>query len=328
MISVEQLNDIAAKTGFQSTTIERVVRLMDIMDRLGADEVIGPVVALKGGTALNLYHLDLARLSVDIDLNYVGSSDRQKSLADKDLLDRRIPALLAQHGYHAQRIPAGEHAGGKWRFRYRSAFERQGTLEIDVNYMYRAPFFGTQTLDSVQLGDFQSTATRCVDLHELIGGKLTALHNRRATRDVFDAWRLSKRTDIDWAKVKNAMVVMGGSARDGDWREASIEDYDFDLNELQGKLVTCVPAHVLEGQRAADWCDQIVAETKEALGHLYEVTDAQREFLDVLYEEGRIDASLLEADDSFRSQVELFPALRWKAMNVANHLESRSAPRL
>ncbi|HXN21293.1 MAG TPA: nucleotidyl transferase AbiEii/AbiGii toxin family protein [Candidatus Dormibacteraeota bacterium] len=37
-------------------------------------------LVLKGGTALNLFYLDLARLSVDIDLNYIG---REEMLSER-----------------------------------------------------------------------------------------------------------------------------------------------------------------------------------------------------------------------------------------------------
>lgn len=329
VISLENLSEVAARTGFQAATIERVVRLMDILNDIRQDEIIGNKVALKGGTALNLYHLDLARLSVDIDLNYIGSADREETLKDKALLDRRIPALLTRLGYSVKRDATGEHAGGKWRFGYTSAFERPGTLEIDLNYMYRVPFFGTTEVSSVELAGHQATGTRLIDLHELVGGKLVALANRRATRDVFDAWRLATVPGIDWKRVQNTMVVIGAAGRNADWREASIAGYDFDLNELNGKLITCLPRHLIGKERsAADWCDQVVSESKQALGHLYEITDAQRAFLDTLYEEGRIDASLLDADDDFRQRVELFPALRWKANNIVAHLAKDAAPRM
>jgi hypothetical protein len=39
-------------------------------------------LALKGGTALNLFYLGLKRLSVDIDLNYIGHVDRDGMLAE------------------------------------------------------------------------------------------------------------------------------------------------------------------------------------------------------------------------------------------------------
>lgn len=46
--------------------------------------------ALKGGTAINLFVRDLPRLSVDIDLAYLPSSDRQQALSDVRLALQRI----------------------------------------------------------------------------------------------------------------------------------------------------------------------------------------------------------------------------------------------
>ena len=325
-ISRQTLDGVAAETGFQAATVERVMRLMDVLQKLSDDAFIGACTALKGGTALNLFLFDLDRLSVDIDLNYVGSPERGKAMEDKTTLQKRIPALMARLGYTAQRIPDEEHAGGKWRFRYPSAFGRQGTLEIDLNFMYRVPFFGTSEIDSVALGGYSAKNVQVVDFHEIVAGKLVALANRRASRDIFDAWRLSSRDDLDWAKVKNAMTVMGASARDQDWRTASITDYDYDLNEVQGKLLSCVPAGATKAHGGtAAWIETMIADTQSRLSHLYEPDAAQMAFLDAVYEEGRVDAAMLDADDAFKERVHLFPALAWKAKNVAEHL-SRGKP--
>jgi hypothetical protein len=64
--SRETLRDIAAERQLQPATLERVIRLIDILDAFGADTLIGPRIALKGGTALNVFHSDLDRLSVDV----------------------------------------------------------------------------------------------------------------------------------------------------------------------------------------------------------------------------------------------------------------------
>src|SRR6185437_9469351 len=48
--SRETLQDIAAERQLQPATLERVIRLIDILDAFGADKLIGPRVALKGGT--------------------------------------------------------------------------------------------------------------------------------------------------------------------------------------------------------------------------------------------------------------------------------------
>lgn len=49
-----------------------------------------PVFALKGGTAINLFHRDMPRLSVDADLVYLPLQDWQESLAGIDAALQRL----------------------------------------------------------------------------------------------------------------------------------------------------------------------------------------------------------------------------------------------
>ena len=63
----------AAATGFGAELLEKVFRLMALLDALNSHPFLKTRIALKGGTALNLFHFDVPRLSVDIDLNYLGA---------------------------------------------------------------------------------------------------------------------------------------------------------------------------------------------------------------------------------------------------------------
>ena len=76
MISMERLQALGAETGFRPDTIDRVTRLLDVLEAYARDPFLGPRFALKGGAALNLFYLELDRLSVELDLNYVGAADR------------------------------------------------------------------------------------------------------------------------------------------------------------------------------------------------------------------------------------------------------------
>ncbi len=50
----------------------------------------------KGGTAINLFYLDLSRLSVDIDLTHLPIKDRDESLAEiNDTMDRISASIEA-----------------------------------------------------------------------------------------------------------------------------------------------------------------------------------------------------------------------------------------
>ena len=80
----EEIQETAATLGFRPDSLEKVFRLLSLLETLRSNAFLRPRVALKGGTALNLFLFDVPRLSVDIDLNYVGSADRDTMLGQTE----------------------------------------------------------------------------------------------------------------------------------------------------------------------------------------------------------------------------------------------------
>ena len=74
-----------------------------------------------------------------------------------------------------------------------------------------------------------------LDLHEIVAGKLVALIDRNAARDLFDARRILSIDGLDWDWIKAAVLAMGASGR-RDWRTRSIEDIEGDPREFRQKL--------------------------------------------------------------------------------------------
>jgi hypothetical protein len=60
--SRETLQDLAAERQLQPATLERVIRLIDILDAFGSDALIGPRIALKGGRIIAMPNLDWAKI--------------------------------------------------------------------------------------------------------------------------------------------------------------------------------------------------------------------------------------------------------------------------
>ena len=96
--SARTLQRLAARTGHQAGTLEKVLRLLDLLQEIARDRVLADRLVLKGGSALNLFHLDLDRLSIDIDLNYVGALDRAAMEAERPDIDAALDRLLASQG--------------------------------------------------------------------------------------------------------------------------------------------------------------------------------------------------------------------------------------
>ena len=104
----------ANETGHQAGTLEKVPRLPNLLQETARDRVLADRLAQKGGTVLNLFHLGLDRLSVDIDLNHVGALDRSAMEAERPDIDTVLDQLFTFQGHGIRRRP-DEYAGSRVR---------------------------------------------------------------------------------------------------------------------------------------------------------------------------------------------------------------------
>ena len=95
-VSAEQLAAAAEATGFRADMLERVAQLLGLLDAMQRHPFLRGKLALKGGTALNLFVFDLPRLSVDIDLNYVGAESRETMLEERPRLEEALRAVFGR----------------------------------------------------------------------------------------------------------------------------------------------------------------------------------------------------------------------------------------
>lgn len=312
-LSLQDLQREAAATGFPAETLEKSIRLVSLLNALRSHPFLKLRVALKGGTALNLFVFDLPRLSVDIDLNYIGARDRDTMVAERPKLEQALQAVCSREGLAVRSIP-GEHAGGKWRLTYAAASGRSGNLELDVNYLLRTPLWPVTPTDSRHVGSFQATQVPLLELHELAAGKLAALLSRNARRDVFDAVEMLRRSDLDRAKLRLAFVVYGGFNRKN-WRTASPKDVKVSGPELKSELLPMLRPDALPKGKAR----ALVSECRELLSIVLPLAREEREFIERLNESGEIEPALLTNDTAMQRLIQNHPALRWKALNVRKH---------
>jgi len=307
-----------AATGFGSEPLEKVFRLTALLDALNSHPFLKTRLALKGGTAINLFHFAVPRLSVDIDLNYVGAANRETMLAERPKVEQAVQAVCSREGLNIRRMPT-EHAGGKWRLAYVGARGTPGNLELDVNFLLRTPLWPCVVMDGHAVGSVRAAPVRVLDVHELAAGKMAALLARSASRDLFDAHALLATPGLDQAKLRLGFVVYGGINRK-DWRTVSIDDVKTDLAEVQTALVPLLRADLAPARgAAAAWADKLVAECRERLSALLPLNDAELEFLRRLNDAGQIAPELITGDAKMQAIVREHPGLKWKAVNVRKH---------
>ena len=318
-VSREKLLAEARATGFRPEVLEKVIQLVHLLESLRSHPYLKSRLALKGGTALNLFVFDLPRLSVDIDLNYVGSVDRESMLAERPKVEQAVQAVFAREGLSISRQPT-DHAGGKWRLRYESSLGEGGNLEVDLNFMLRVPLWPVTVTDSRPVGSYRARDIAVLDVHELAGGKLAALLSRHASRDLFDTHQLLTTVRTDPSQLRLAFVLYGGMNRK-DWRTVTVDDVGFEQRELEDQLTPVLSRDALERVRGGEraWAQRLIDECRAALSVVLPLADAERQFLDRLLDEGEVRPDLLTSDGELAARISSHPMLQWKAVNVRKH---------
>lgn len=314
-ISIERLTNEAENTRFRPEILEKVIHLMGLLGAFHNDSFISSRVALKGGTALNLFCYNCPRLSVDIDLNYIGSPERSVMLEERNELITRIENICLDKNYRSLRKPS-EHAGGKWTLRYNSSLQGSPRLEVDLNFLTRVPLWPTKKQQSISLGSYQVDAFPVLDKHELAGGKLKALFSRHSSRDLFDAYLLLQDKHLDLKKLRIAFIVYGGMSRT-DWRTIRIEQINYEWIEFKNMLLPMLKHNEIGDSKL--WVKTMLETTQENLKQLLPFKMNEQEFLNQLLDFGNICPELITDNLSLQQKIHQQPGLQWKAINVKKH---------
>lgn len=319
IIHESEILPVAESTGFKPNIIEKVMHLLNMMNMLYSHPALKGKFALKGGTALNLFIFRIPRLSVDIDLNYIGSQNREFMMEERSFIDKAVLAVAAREGLIVKRMP-DSHAGGKWRLNYQSYTEQSGNIEIDMNYMFRQPFWEPIDMDSHVIGTYQAKNIPILDIHELAAGKLAALFSRRQARDLFDVYHLFLHGKLGKKRLRIAFVVYGACNRK-DWRKISINDVAFNKKDIEHTLFPLMQDNIFTSKtEKSQFIDRLINECKKRLSLLLPYTKSETEFLNRLLEKGEIHANLITSDQDLQNRIARHPMLLWKIENIRRHL--------
>ena len=320
-ISSETLIAQEEATGFRTDILEKVGLLIHLLEAVRSHPFLKGRMALKGGTALNLFVFDVPRLSIDIDLNYVGASDRETMLAERPRVEAALQAVFSREGFMIRHMP-NEHAGGKWQLRYLGASGQGGILEVDVNFMFRVPLWPLKVMKSQKVGAWQATDIQVLDIHELAAGKLAALLSRKQARDLFDCSQLFRTGAFEPGRLRLAFVLYGAMNR-RDWRTVAIDEVSLETKDFEQKLLPTLRSKGVDTMRTSSYKNGLIEDCRNGLAALLPFTAKEMEFLDLLLGKGEIKPELLTADEELQDRIKRHPMLEWKVLNAREFLKNQ-----
>ena len=324
MIGGARIRRLAAESGYREEIVEKVLYLEAILQQLVRHPDLAGAWALKGGTALNLFFLDVPRLSVDIDINYIGHGDLEAMRLARPDFQAAVVACCEREDCAVRRMPE-EHAGGKLRLRYTAAAGGTGSLEIDVNFLLRRPLLGVELRAPRFPPDAAADAVPLLALEEIAAGKFTALLTRRAARDAFDADQLLELAPdlLGRPGFRLSFLVYAAGSRQ-DVRRLRPGDEPVTTAEVRNQLLPLlrVERRPFDGdpERIAGRLNDVCT---AAAARLLAWSDSEREFIDRLSDRGEIVAELITDDPASQASVREQPLLQWKALNVREFKKRR-----
>jgi predicted nucleotidyltransferase component of viral defense system len=307
-----QIRELATNTRFPGENLEKVLRLRELLTEFHKHTYLRGKLVLKGGTALNFFYLNLTRLSVDIDLNYIGHIDRDSTLRERPEIVKAVEQVSTGLGYRLQN-GVDDYALREWYLNFTNHANRPDRIQVEINFLMRACALPPQEKEATPLG----TATPCrylvLGLEELFGGKLKAMIDRHHPRDLYDLFRFSNAGLTHDADLLRKLTVLFASTMDHDLRTYGIDRFkELDQNELERLLYPLLRAD--DRPTAAEMLKTISPLLETVLDH-----DRETSYLEAIAS-GQYRPELLFPERAdIVERIRQHPALLWKAGNVAEH---------
>jgi predicted nucleotidyltransferase component of viral defense system len=197
-LTADSLATEAARLGVQPKKVERAYHLLRILNELQENPKTAGKFSLKGGTAFNLFHGKLPRISQDIDLNYTGAVSREQSQQERPIVNEGIHEVLQNLGFLNIYSPVEQGREYEWRAEYESLLGGRQSLSLDINFFKRLPVFPQHEMQSLSICGLTATFS-VLDQMDLVASKFMALFNRPtiAPRDAYDLYRILTEEVVD-----------------------------------------------------------------------------------------------------------------------------------
>lgn len=174
------IEDISNNTNFITSTIEKVERLLSILEWVNSHEMLSNSLVLKGGTAINTVIFNFPRLSVDIDLDLSNIFLKNDMLKFKETSNKLLLNYLKANGYNVNsKKSKNTYALNSIVAEYTDIKGNIDNIKIEINYMKRTHILATKQLNvNTNVFPDKNFKINCVNPIEIYADKICALLNR------------------------------------------------------------------------------------------------------------------------------------------------------
>ena len=304
-----ELSEIANKQNFIQDTLEKVVRLSEVLDYINSNPIMKGCLALKGGTAINLTVFHLPRLSVDIDLDYCSEGNRDEMLEQRQKISEDLKKFMQTQGYSLNLRSRSRHSLDSFVFTYINLGGMKDNIKVEINYSLRSHLFELE--DKPVLSDVIHMEHLITVLSpvELFAAKINALLSRAAARDLYDTYNMIE-LDLfskdEYEMLRKSVVFYTAISQ-----EEIPERYD--VNVIDRISIRKIRTDLLPVIQKGEFIEleKIKNRVKEFLSGLMILTADEQDFLRK-FREKKYCPELLFDDEQVIRRVSNHPMALWK----------------
>ncbi len=299
----------ATELGFIRDTLEKVYRLADVLEYLNTNPVLKDNLALKGGTAINLTVFNLPRLSVDIDLDYLGADSRDEMLENREVINMTLSKFMLASGYSLSPKTKNPHSLDSWVYEYVNAVGNRDNIKIEINYSMRMHIFPTNEMKIITEHFVSEYKVKCLAAIEIFGSKINALLSRAAARDLYDVYNMIKFglfDDEEQALLRKSVVFYAAIS-------AKVINKNFDTGVIDSitKYKIRTDLYPVITKRDAFDLDSAKKSVKDYISELMVLTPQEQEFLN-RFENKEYMPELIFDNEEILGRIKEHPMALWK----------------
>ncbi len=308
----EDLNELAHSLNFVRDTLEKVLRLVKILDFINSNPITKNKLALKGGTAINLTIFKLPRLSVDIDLDYAENNSREEMLQNREQITEILQKYLQSEQYSISPNSKNYHSLNSIVATYTNSAGMKDNIKIEINYSLRAHIFAPET-KKISLENIQSKNEILVlNKTEIFASKLNALLDRGAVRDLYDINNMIQNKifqPTDFELLKKSFIFYTALSQEKIPAEYTFEKIDaINTRKIFAELLPVIHNGTFVH----------IAEMKNSVKQFYSEhlmpNQYESEFLK-LFSQKQYNPTLIFSDTQILKNIENHPMIAWKMLN-------------
>lgn len=289
MLNRRDFEKIQQKTGFNLDLVEKTYHLTRVLNEMQKIESLSKNLTLKGGTALNFLYLDIPRLSIDVDLNFTGSTEREDMKTTRPIITQLIQTMGGKLGYDIKEKDSS-YIISRHNLQYTTLRNTKDHIKIEINYLDRIP------IDKIRTKKFPSVFTDIplfsvptYSLEELTAQKIKACIERTAPRDIFDVSCLSQQ-NIAMTKTRKYTAVYYCLIEKDKTTDVLERIEDYDLEKIHQELRQFIRDN--EQFNA----EKIRKSATDFLKQMLSFTGKEQQFIDMFHKEQKIIPELLFKD--------------------------------